>query len=868
MFGAFQRELWLAFGAAQDCPLDASAAERRAERARFARIAQSAVQLARSHKFEVHDCALAALLCAQLGLNKDAEELLALSRDEAGQPASEPKDGGSAQNQVQMRQLAAALNVMSAVTLEKPDTKIMPLALRLEALADSRAHGFGTTFLNGVGLLALADALKVCGGNAPAQPGPIALKLNGKIAAELPPGVDLRRMTLNAAAVEAAFRDEQNGKPFSAGWDFSIGAPAGQSIGVAIERRTLLPERFEVLSREALNARVNGFSNVLLNPEAELRSSNGAPSQCVIRRTLFVRAPNPRAHAAQDPYSGWRPYAGQPIPVGTELLALTAVLYAPGVQCLQIELPTLAGWESVQWNEEPFVNPHAPEAGADIEILSREPGFIDAGAFLKRENAARGFAAHVLRSIQARNWADVRRTLNTAKKMPAAQFAARAGCLVVSPFTSFNESAAANVGENHGAIMLFAQSGALRAAGQYRLPGARAWAWYDPAIDVTGAADRVEIAADGGSLDAPDAPFSTEWLEKTWTHLSQTDWAMPKLERANEPMHAAKFALQALAQCHGERAPALVDEWAKALPQPKNFAALRELREFRLSILRDTGLDHARPEIANALLAPFASFEGLRVECSAARLTEDQLPPLETLLEWIKSEKEDVKALLPLLPAAERVQAAAFQKVTVREFAELFFVPLWDKPAVTPAAAARDWLWRQPAQAFLSGHTGSLDQWVKTLRESLGFEIQIDPRSPLVVSLPEPGDSATLRDYLSNQLAACGIAAANIESGEHVVLHRLDTPSPSFAPQKNAALAAQGKPLDARVALDLPLFSAGQTQSAVSAVRQAFWLRGIQLVAPDADVPIKGETLHVFLDSLARHLNRAVRVESEIIELK
>src|SRR5262249_4158233 len=152
----------------------------------------------------------------------------------------------------------------------------------------------------------------------------------------------------------------------------------------------------------------------------------------------------------------------------------------------------------------------------DVEYKQRVPGTIATRAVRTAiaaggENDGVAPAAEVLRLVKARTWAESDAKLPIGKGIPFGRFSDRGSRTIFSPLAAPNEADAMP-------RICFAQSGVLRFAGRYQLPGARVWGWYDAGIDVSGPADLVQVSDDkDASLDPPDAGLPEQnWLVNTW----------------------------------------------------------------------------------------------------------------------------------------------------------------------------------------------------------------------------------------------------------------------------------------------------------------------------------------------------------------
>ncbi len=822
-YGGFRSDLWTTFGASQSV-YRGGAINRREVRARFTQVCQSCIEFARKHKLAPHDRALAGLLCAQLGFVDQANELLRLRLHDAEFTAPVVPEKGGAENVVpksvwfdqQERTLAVALDVMTAVELKQPEAEILELALRLQDRQASRGAGFGTTFLNGVGLLALADAMKVTG-VASKEAGSIVVSL-GKFTTELPAGADVRRVTIDSAAVETAFKD---------GWDVSVAAPAGQLAGIAIDRTTLQPEKVGEKSADGIAESIRAL---------RLTGTPDANTGVTLDRCLFVRPP---ADAATLLQQNWRPYAGQPLPLGTELLVVTKITRETGTEFVQVELPTLPGWEALTWNEE--------VEGVSVEFARAMPGMLSdvtaAGLFAHETVDGNEVAGKILESVRERHWGEERGSIDFDKKFITRVHMNDRGSRLVF---------IVGMPRDKETTQIVVQSGALRAPGRCQLPGARAWCWYNPLVDVTSAADLVQVAEDqSGSLEAPGVALATQaWLEKAWTVLARDGWkTKPSVEfKGAIDLHA--LALTALGRSDAADAKSLVDEWLAQRPKIAAFTNFQQWRQERYELVLVARSEAMNSAIRAALLSRYASWDGVRADWKDLGLGALQPPDLDEVSGWLATEKSRTKELLPFVPAEARATALAMQALTVRDALALWF------GADTQAANA--WLWRQPAETFVPKDTASLDEWAVNLRKVYGLEIAIDPRAPLVLSLPAPEERETLAHYVQNHLAAAELVASGFDAGKSVMLSHIGA-------------APDNKPttLDAKFALSLRVFTFGSDARHVANLREALALRGIQLVAPDSPVAFGPDlTLREALQVLAKSLNKSVRVESDIIELK
>ena len=805
-YGAFREDLWMAFGAAQTIHDTRTALEKREQQARFSLLCRSAVALARAKKLEPQDRALAALLCAQVNRRDDAEELLRLRAHDAEKSAA-----GNSRAQLfvsaRTQTLAQALDLLALVELKKPDAEIFDLAFRLEAETRANGAAFGTTFLNGIGLMALADALKL-DGIAKAEAGPITVKLAGAAVAELPVGVNIRRVTLDRNSVEKAFRD---------GWDFTVETPAGQHAGIAVERRTLQLEKLDVKSPAAIDAALDAFA-----------APNADPETCAIQRCLFVRPP---ADAATQLHQNWRPYAGQTVPAGTELLVLTKLRRAAGSEFLQWEVPTVSGWESMVWNEE--------FGGSNVEYQRAIPGLVDAHEFSGREDSdTHAVSTQMLAAVREHRWANTVGSVNVLTDMTRQFFSDRGSRLVQ----------VLNKSEKSETVV--AQSGVLHAPGRYQLPGARVWGWYDPTIDVTSAAELIQVGAPGeGSVDAPGAELpSQKWVESAWTFLAREGWSKPAHFELGASEAVQSLALLALGHNTGDGARALVEQWCNERPKISTFPEFQKMRAQRLETIRRADLETMRPDLRALLLAPYVSYEGLRGDWVALGLGAQRPPDLNALTDgWLQELQVGAKESLPLLKPELRASALALHRVTVREILGLWFG--------ADQEAGLNWLWRQPMRHFSSTENMSLDAWVKILRETYGLNVTVDPFAPVIISLPVPRETETLKEYFADRLAEGEIVASGLDDGKTVTLARIGEP-------------AAGKVLDAKSAMNLPLFSLSAVSGNVSSqLRTVLSLRGVQLVTPDAEV-FPSETVGDVITMMAAQLKRGIRVEHDIIELK
>ncbi|MCY3018609.1 MAG: hypothetical protein NTW87_06205 [Planctomycetota bacterium] len=224
---------------------------------------------------------------------------------------------------------------------------------------------------------------------------------------------------------------------------------------------------------------------------------------------------------------------------------------------------------------------------------------------------------------------------------------------------------------------------------------------------------------------------------------------------------------------------------------------------------------------------------------------------MKVLRAWADEEKARAESLLMALPPAERHQAIALQKRPLRDFVELWFAKQG-----AGAQAAVNWLWSQPAADGIADFSGTLDEWAKQLREKCGLNVCVDARAPLVLSLPVPDKGESLRDYMANHLAAGEILASGIEQGQEVVLQQI-----GLEP-------AGPKPLTAQAALELPVFFLGAQGNVLQPLQEALSARGIQVVSPNAELKVNKMLLRTAVNWLARLLDRGVRVEGTIIELK
>ena len=343
------------------------------------------------------------------------------------------------------------------------------------------------------------------------------------------------------------------------------------------------------------------------------------------------------------------------------------------------------------------------------------------------------------------------------------------------------------------------------------------------------------------------------WLVKAWELLAREGWKLRAAPDAYGTAHLRVLTLLALGQSSADQAGGLIGEWFKSPPKAATFAEFQEQRGTRFSLLEQARLTETRPDLRRSVLAPFASWEGLCRDWSAAGVPAGEAPPgVRRLQEWIDGEKQRARALLVALPQDEREKAVAFQKQTVREFLELWF----KERGENAQSAALAWLWAQPAQEFLDAYAESLDAWARVLREQFGLDVRVDPRAPLVLSLPPAEKGESLRSYLANRLAAGEIWAAGLEQGQRVLLQRI------------GGEAAGGKPLDAHAALELPVFNLGGREKCVPELRDALLLRGIQLVSPEVDLKFDHLPLRQAVYWIAKLLNRGVRVEVDTIEVK